>query len=159
MAFQSTTTDPDFNEKLLSTFETPIDFSPGHIEPVDIVEGNEAIMQGTGEIDILAVHILDGEAHPRHRFRTGKTYLCSTLQNQPTSDQSRLASLYPIRWDIFMGQTQSLIRYWKALIMVYTFIFAGQTPILSGVYDASVAIFDQHHIKLYIWHNRLYNLK
>ena len=49
LSFQSTTEDPHFQRVFMSQFgEIPVEFSP-ECNPVDVVEGDEAIMQGTGE--------------------------------------------------------------------------------------------------------------
>ena len=43
---------------------------------------------------------------------------------------------------------------------MYTFFIRWpKMPLLSGQYEVSIAIFDQHHLKPYIWHNRLYSFE
>ena len=41
----------------------------------------------------------------------------------------------------------------------YTFLYSVPNSLLSGQYEVSIAIFDQHHLKPYIWHNRLYSFE
>ena len=50
---------------------------PPSIEAVDVVEGDTAVMQGTGEVVIECVQILDADAHPRRRFRSNEDLLVS----------------------------------------------------------------------------------
>ena len=50
---------------------------PEQIEVVDVVEGDSAVMQGTGEVVIDSVQILDSDAHPRQRFQTNEDLVVS----------------------------------------------------------------------------------
>ena len=51
---------------------------PEQIEAVDVVEGDSAVMQGTGEVVIESVQILDADAHPRQRFQTNEDLVVSS---------------------------------------------------------------------------------
>ncbi|MEC8424244.1 MAG: ABC transporter ATP-binding protein, partial [Myxococcota bacterium] len=54
---------PDANARWLEQVET---------EAYDVVDGDTAIVQGTGEVRVQSVRILDGSGRPRSRFRTGE---------------------------------------------------------------------------------------
>lgn len=164
LRFQATTEDPHFQRLFMSQFgERPIEFTPGECNPVDVVEGDEAIMQGTGEIDILSVDILDGEAHPRQRFQTGEDLVFGVhfRTNVPVINPIFGVALFRTDGVYIHGPNSKFDKVLDGRFHgVYTFYIRwSNIPILTGVYEASVAIFDQHHIKPHIWHNRLYRFE
>ena len=68
---------------------------PEQIEAVDVVEGDSAVMQGTGEVVIDSVQILDSDAHPRQRFQTNEDLVVSvTFSTQVAVKDQYLVSHY-----------------------------------------------------------------
>ena len=143
--------------------ERSVEFTPGDCNPVDVVEGDEAIIQGTGEIDILSVDILDGEAHPRQRFQTGEDLVFGVhfRTNVPVINPIFGVALFRTDGVYVHGPNSKFDKVLEGRFHgVYTFYIRwSNIPILTGEYEASVAIFDQHHIKPHIWHNRLYRFE
>ena len=136
---------------------------PDTIEAVDVVEGDNAVIQGTGEVVIEHVQILDSDAHPRERFQTNEDLVVSVTFSTQVAIKNPIFGVAIFRSDdvyvhgpnskfdnVFEGEYHG----------TYTFFIRwSNLPLLSGRYEVSIAIFDQHHLKPYIWHNRLYSFE
>lgn len=136
---------------------------PEQIEAIDVVEGDSALMQGTGEVVIERVQILDSDAHPRQRFQTNEDLVVSVTFSTQVPLKNPIFGVALFRSDdvyvhgpnskfdnVFQGEYHGMYTF---------FIRWPKMPLLSGQYEVSIAIFDQHHLKPYIWHNRLYTFE
>ena len=165
IAYSSTIDDPHLKSTLLTQCHIPNPeqyFQPAKITPMDVVDGEQAIIQGTGEVQILKVQILDGAAHPRQQFQSGEDLIVAvsfrTIVPVPRPIFGvalfRENDLYihgpNTRFDGVLDDTYH---------GVYTFFIRWKKlPLLSGAFRISIAIFDQHHLKPHIWHNQLYEI-
>jgi lipopolysaccharide transport system ATP-binding protein len=166
LSFKSTLEDPKLKEALLEACYIPTPkehFAPVQTEPFDIVEGERAVVQGTGEIRILRVQILDREGQPRERFQSGEdlivavTFRTTELVPRPIFGVAlfRTDGIYihgpNTRFDNVLDDDYN---------GVYTFFIRWkEIPLLSGSYRLSIAVFDQNHLKPHIWHNQLYEIE
>lgn len=157
--------DPDLQEKILEHCRLPNArelFKPMETEAVDVVEGDRAIIQGTGEVQILRVQILDQEAHPRERFHTGDDLIVAVTFRTTEPVPRPIFGVALFRSDelyIHGPNTRFDGVLDRDFHGVYTFFIRWkEIPILTGQYRLSIAIFDQHHIKPHIWHNQMYDI-
>ena len=136
---------------------------PPSIEPVDVVEGQTAVMQGTGEVVIESVQILDADAHPRRRFQSNEDLLVSVTFSTQIPLENPIFGVALFRSDdVYVhGPNSKFDNVFQGIYHgTYTFFIRWpKLPLLSGQYEVSVAIFDQHHLKPFIWHNRLYSFE
>ena len=136
---------------------------PEQIEAVDVVEGDIAVMQGTGEVVIERVEILDSDAHPRNRFQTNEDLVVSVTFSTQVALENPIFGVALFRSDdvYIHGPNSKFDNVFEGEYHgTYTFFIRWpKLPLLSGQYEVSIAIFDQHHLKPYIWHNRLYSFE
>ena len=164
LQYQSSTTDSTLEENLTKHLSRlPIPDSPTALEPVDVVEGEQAIMQGTGEVVIEKVAILDQDAQPRERFQTEEDLIVSVSFTTQVPIVNPIFGVAIFRSDdVYVhGPNSKFDKVFEGKYHGgYTFFIRWpKIPLLSGEYEVSVAIFDQHHIKPYIWHNRVYRFE
>ena len=164
--YEGTLQDPTLKEALLEVcyLPNPKDhFSPIETEAVDVVDGDRAVVQGSGEIRILRVQILDGEASPRDRFQSGEDLIVAVTFRTTELVPRPIFGIALFRSDnIYIHGPNT--RFDNVLDGdydgVYTFFIRWKKiPILSGTYRLSIAVFDQHHLKPHIWHNQLYDVE
>lgn len=130
--------------------------------PVDIVDGNRAVAQGTGEIHILQVQILDKDAQQRQRFHTGEDIIVAVDFTCREVVEHPIFGVAIFRDDLYIHGPNTHFDgvLEKTYHGVYTFCIRWKNiPLLTGAYKLSVAIFDKHHLKPHIWHNQLYALE
>jgi len=162
--YESTKEDPQFELNMRQHFShVQVRGTPNHIEPIDVVEGDQAIMQGTGEVIIEKVQILDGDAHERQRFQSGEDLIVSVTFSTQIPLENPIFGVALFRSDdVYVhGPNSKFDNVFEGSYHgTYTFFIRWpQLPLLSGLYEVSIAIFDQHHLKPFIWHNRLYTFE
>ena len=136
---------------------------PTETRPVDVVDGETPVMQGTGEVQILRVAILDSQGQPRERFRTGEDLITAVTFRTSEPVVRPVFGVAIFRGDgvyVHGPNTRYDGVYDGTYDGVYAFFIRWRAlPLLSGRYRLSVAIFDQHHLKPHIWHNQLYDFE
>ncbi len=164
MQYESSTSDPELEQNIRQHFNTQtISKSTGGLNPVDVVKDDQAIVQGTGEVTVERVQILDADAQPRLRFQTHEDILVAVTFSTHLPLINPIFGVAIFRSDdvyvhgpnskfdqVFEGEYHGTFTF---------FIRWPNIPLLSGQYEVSIAIFDQHHIKPYCWHNRLYSFE
>ena len=145
---------PDAAERLLEPLQT---------SPVDVVDGDTPVMQGTGEVSILRVLVLDGQGRPRTRFRTGEDLVVAVTFRTAEPVPRPIFGVAIFRNDGTYVHGPNT-RYDGVLDGtyhgIYTFFIQWRRlPLLSGRYRLSIAIFDQNHLKPHLWHNQLYDFE
>lgn len=165
-ALRGTVDDPAVKEALLQATALPdveeIWAEPVAVTPVDVVDGDVPVAQGTGEVRILRVRILDAQGQPRERFRTGEDVVVAVTFRTAEPVPRPIFGVAIFRNDgVYIHGPNS--RYDNVLDGtfhgIYTFFIQWRRlPLLAGNYRISVAIFDQNHLKPHLWHNQLYDL-
>jgi ABC-type polysaccharide/polyol phosphate transport system ATPase subunit len=165
-AVTTTKEDPVFQAKLIETVQL-ID-PKSHFEqldttPFDVTDGDRAIVQGSGEIRFLHVHILDGDAQPRTRFSTGEDLVVAVTFRTTEPVERPIFGVALFRSDntyIHGPNTRFDQILERDFHGVYTFFIRWKSlPILAGQYRISIAVFDKNHLKPHIWHNQLYDIE
>lgn len=137
--------------------------SHAETQAVDVVDGEVPVMQGSGEVQVLAVRILDGQGRTRVRFRTGEDLVVAVTFRTTVPVVRPIFGVALFRGDgVYVHGPNT--RYDQVLDGtyhgIYTFFLQWRRlPLLSGSYRLSVAVFDQHHLKPHIWHNQLYDFE
>ena len=132
-------------------------------EAYDVVEGDTPVVQGTGEVRVLDVRILDGEGRDRERFQNGEDLVVAVTfrTTRPIENPIFGAAVYRSdgvyvhgpnsKWDnVLEGRYHGIYTFflqWKGL------------PLLAGRYRLSIAVFDQGHLKPFVWHNQLHDFE
>jgi ABC-type polysaccharide/polyol phosphate transport system ATPase subunit len=132
-------------------------------EIYDVNDGEVPVIQGTGEIRVLDVKVLDGNGRPRSRFGTGEDLVVAVTfhTTEPIPDPIFGVAIFRAdgvyvhgpntRFDQVLGGSYHGI---------YTFFIRWkQLPLLNGRYRLSVAVFDKSHLKPHVWHNQLYDFE
>ena len=80
--------------------------------PYDVVDGEVPVVQGTGEIRVMEVQVLDGRGQPRDRFQTGEDLVVAvTFRTSEPVSAPFLAWPYSARMAyIYMVQIQDTTR-------------------------------------------------
>jgi lipopolysaccharide transport system ATP-binding protein len=132
-------------------------------EAYDVVDGDTAIVQGTGEVRVQSVRILDGAGRPRTRFRTGEDLIVAVTfrTTEPVEDPIFGAAIFRADGVYVHGPNT---RYDGVLAGTYHGIYTyfirwPKLPLLSGRYRLSIAVFDKSHLKPHVWHNQLHDLE
>jgi ABC-type polysaccharide/polyol phosphate transport system ATPase subunit len=167
VAFTATVDDPVLKAAILEATALP-DAEAMWAEsvettPYDVTDGDVPVVQGSGEVRIHRVQVLDGDARPRQRFRTGDDLVVAVTfrTTEPVPDPIFGVALFRSdgvyihgpnsRYDRVLGGTYHGI---------YTFFIRWRRlPLLSGRYRLSVAVFDKGHLKPHVWHNQLYDFE
>lgn len=165
--YQATIDDPKLRQALMEACAIPdptaLWAQPVPLEPPDVNEGDLPVIQGTGEVRILAVNILDGHGRPRERFRTGEDLVVAVTFRTTEPVPRPIFGVAIFRSDgVYVHGPNT--RYDGVLDGdyhgIYTFFICWRAiPLLSGRFRLSVAIFDQHHLKPHAWHNQLYDVE
>ena len=132
-------------------------------EAYDVVDGDTAIVQGTGEVRVQSVRILDGAGRPRERFRTGEDLVVAVTfrTTEPVEDPIFGAAIFRADGVYIHGPNT---RYDGVLAGTYHGIYTyfirwPALPLLSGRYRLSIAVFDKSHLKPHVWHNQLHDFE
>lgn len=138
-------------------------FNPMETVAYDSVDGDTPVVQGTGEVRIIRVQLLDGEGIPRERFRTGEDLVVAVTFRTTEPVPRPIFGVAMFRNDdtyIHGPNTRFDGVLDRDFHGVYTFFILWRNlQLLSGHYRLSIAVFDQHHLKPHIWHNQLYDIE
>jgi lipopolysaccharide transport system ATP-binding protein len=127
------------------------------------MDGDVPRVSGTGEARIVAVRVLDGEARPTERLRTGEplTVAVTFRTTRPIVDPIFGVALFRADGTYVFGPNTR----WDGVLAgdyhgVYTFyVHYPSLPLLAGGYRVSVAIYDRGHVAPHAWHNQLYGFE
>jgi len=165
--YEATVDDPKLKKAILEAVQVPElpELARQHVEAeaYDVVDGDTPIVQGTGEVRVLEVKILDGDGRDRERFQTGEDLVVAVTfrTTQPIVNPIFGAAIYRSdgvyvhgpnsKWDnVLEGKFHGVYTYfiqWKRL------------SLLAGRYRLSIAVFDQGHLKPFVWHNQLHDFE
>ncbi len=134
--------------------------TPG--EPPRVEEGDQLVVDGTGEVRILRVQVVDGNGVEHQQFPTGAAVIVAVTFRtaEPVDDPIFGVAIHRNDGTYVFGPNTGfdgvLKGRWHG---VYTFfVHYPELPLLAGTYRLSVAIFDKGHIKPMAWHNQLHEL-
>lgn len=165
--YEATDDDPDLRTALLQCCAVPDAAERWeeevHTEAYDIVDGDTPVVQGTGEIRVSSVRILDGRARARTRFQTGEDLVVAVTFRTTVPVERPIFGAAIFRGDgVYIHGPNSR---WDGVLEgtyhgIYTFFLRWRAlPLLSGRYRLSVAVFDKNHLKPHVWHNQLYDFE
>lgn len=161
--YNCTSNDPKLKQAMLNAnfVKYPEEhFGEEQTTPFDTVDGDRPIIQGSGEVRIFEVQILDQEGHTRESFETGEDIVVSVSFRTTEPIQNPIFGVAMFRDDnlYIHGPNTKFDRVLEGTYHgVYTFFIRWkEIPLLSGNYLLSIAVFDEHHIRPHIWHNQLY---
>ena len=132
-------------------------------EAYDINDGDTPIVQGSGEVRVLSVRILDGHGRPRTGFQTGEDLVVAVTFRTTMTVERPIFGVAIFRSDgVYIHGPNT--RYDQVLDGdyngIYTFWIAWRKlPLLRGRYRLSVAVFDKNHLKPHVWHNQLHDFE
>jgi ABC-2 type transport system ATP-binding protein/lipopolysaccharide transport system ATP-binding protein len=132
-------------------------------EAYDINDGETPLVQGSGEIRVQSVRILDSRGRPRERFRTGEDLVVAVTFRTTEVVHRPIFGVAIFRADgVYIHGPNT--RYDKVLDGsfhgIYTFWIAWKDlPLLRGRYRLSMAVFDKNHLKPHVWHNQLHDFE
>jgi ABC-type polysaccharide/polyol phosphate transport system ATPase subunit len=136
-----------------------------HVDAVayDVVEGDTPVVQGTGEVRVLDVRILDGEGRDRERFQNGEDLIVTVTFRTTCPIENPIFGAAVYRSDgVYVHGPNSK---WDNVLEgsyhgIYTFFLQWKgLPLLAGRYRLSIAVFDQGHLKPFVWHNQLHDFE
>ena len=166
LPFDTDITDNELLNRLRQSLHLPnpaSHFCPQETTAYDTVDGDRPVVQGTGEVRIIRVQLLDGDAEPRARFKTGDDLIVAVTFRTTEPVPRPIFGVALFRNDgtyIHGPNTRFDDVLDRDFHGVYTFFIQWrQIQLLSGTYRLSIAVFDQHHLKPHIWHNQLYDLE
>jgi lipopolysaccharide transport system ATP-binding protein len=129
----------------------------------DVVNGDVPVIQGSGEVRIQSVQILDGGGRPRLRFRTGEDLVVAVTfrTTQPVPRPIFGVALFRSDGVYIHGPNTRFDGVLDGTYHgIYTFFIRWQRlPLLAGRFRLSVAVFDKSHLKPHVWHNQLYDFE
>lgn len=165
--YQATVDDPALRASVLAACRLP---DPAALwaeetdtSPFDVVDGDTPVVQGTGEVRVIGVQILDGKGRPRERLRTGEDLVVAVTFRTTEPVERPIFGVAIFRGDgVYIHGPNT--RYDGVLDAtyhgIYTFFIRWRAlPLLSGRYRLSVAVFDKSHLKPHVWHNQLYDFE
>ncbi|MEC7985585.1 MAG: ABC transporter ATP-binding protein, partial [Myxococcota bacterium] len=164
--YAATQEDPQLKQALIEATYVPDAkdaFTPEETTPFDVTDGDQAVVQGSGEIRFLKVQILDKDARPRERFHTGEDLIVAVTFRTTEPVERPIFGVAIFRSDnVYIHGPNT--RFDKVLDQdyngIYTFFIRWKSiPLLTGHYRLSIAVFDKNHLKPHIWHNQLYDLE
>ncbi len=165
--YEATVDDPHLRQAVMEACEVPdpagLWATPPDTDPYDVNDGDRPIIQGSGEVRVLDVRILDGSGRPRQRFRTGEDLIVAVTfrTTQPVPRPIFGVALFRADGVYIHGPNT---RYDGVLDRdyhgIYTFFIVWRAlPLLSARYRLSIAVFDKNHLKPHVWHNQLYDME
>lgn len=131
--------------------------------PFDVVNGDVPVIQGSGEVRIHTVQILDAHGRPRFRFRTGEDLVVAVTFRTTQPVPSPIFGVALFRSDgVYIHGPNT--RFDEVLDGTYHGIYTyfiqwRNLPLLAARYRLSVAVFDKSHLKPHVWHNQLYDFE
>jgi len=166
-SFQATAPDPDLKRALVSALSLPeapqIWADQVEATPYDVTDGETPVIQGSGEVRVLQVHVLDRMGRPRTRFRTFEDLVVAVTFRtaHPVERPIFGAAIFRADGVYIHGPNTRFDEVLDGTYHgIYTFFIQWkQLPLLSGRYRLSIAVFDQSHLKPHVWHNQLYDFE
>ena len=126
-------------------------------------DDEQVLIQGSGEVRVLRVQMLDGRGQPRERFRTGEELVVAVTfrTTQPVERPIMGIAVHRNDGTYVYGPNTRFDGVLDGIYHgIYTFfIVYRDLPLLSGRYRVSVAVFDKTHLKPHVWHNQLYEFE
>ncbi len=163
-AYQATTKDSALEKRVVAAIR--LDDPEQYWKDTDKVEafmeyhGDLPLVTGSGEVKILEVKVLGPQGTPQTEFTTGDSVTIAVLAKviEPVEDPIFGVAIHR-NDDVYVYGPNT--RFDNCLTGVYHglytfFLHYPSLPLLTGTYLVSVAVFDKHHLKPYVWHNRLY---
>ncbi len=126
--------------------------------------GNPTV-QGSGEVEILSVQLLDGRGQITESVKTFDSLVVSVTFRtvEPVEDPILGVAVFRNDGVYVFGPNTRFDRVDEMTGVydgVYTyFIYYPKLPLLEGTYRLSVALYDKAHLRPHMWHNQLYELK
>lgn len=165
--YQATVDDPKLKKAILDATHLPnlpaLAAEHAEKEAYDVVDGDTPVVQGTGEVRVLSVKIMDSEGRTRERFSTGEDLVVAVTFRTTQAIEKPIFGAAIYRSDgvyIHGPNTQ-----WDQVLEgryhgIYTFFLQWKKlPLLAGRYRLSIAVFDQGHLKPFVWHNQLHDFE
>lgn len=126
-------------------------------------QDNQVLIQGSGEVRVLRVQLLDGRGQPRERYRTGEDLVVAVTfrTTHPIERPIMGVALHRNDGTYVYGPNTRFDGVLEGVYDgIYTFFVVYQDlPLLAGSYRVSVAVFDKTHLKPHVWHNQLYEFE
>mgnify|MGYP003950797721 CR=1 FL=1 len=165
--YQCTIDDPELKNAITRATHLPnlqeLMHEPAECTPYDVVNGDIPVAQGTGEVRVIQVQIMDRAGVPRDRFQTGEDLVVAVTFRTTEPIPNPIFGVAMFRADgVYIHGPNT--RYDQVLDGTYHgvhtfFIQWRKMPILSGRYRLSVAVFDKGHLKPHVWHNQMYDFE
>ena len=165
--YEATVDDPKLKAAILEAVKLPNlpELAREHVtaEAYDVVDGDTPVVQGTGEVRVLDVRIMDGGGRDRARFQTGEDLVVAVTfrTTRPIENPIFGAAIYRSDGVYVHGPNSK----WDNVLEgtyhgVYTFFIQWRNlELLAGRYRLSIAVFDQGHLKPFVWHNQLHDFE
>ena len=165
--YEATVDDPKLKAAILEACQVPNlpELAREHViaEAYDVVDGDTPVVQGTGEVRVLDVRIMDGDGRDRNRFQTGEDLVVAVTFRTTRAIQDPIFGAAIYRSDgVYIHGPNSK---WDNVLEgtyhgVYTFFVQWRNlELLAGRYRLSIAVFDQGHLKPFVWHNQLHDFE
>lgn len=165
--YEATVDDPKLKAAILEAVTVPDlpELAREHVtaQAYDVVDGDTPVVQGTGEVRVLDVRIMDGTGRDRTRFQTGEDLVVAVTfrTTRPIDNPIFGAAIYRSDGVYVHGPNSK----WDNVLEgtyhgVFTFFIQWKNlELLSGRYRLSIAVFDQGHLKPFVWHNQLHDFE
>ncbi len=131
--------------------------------PYERYDGENPVVIGSGEVQVLNVQILDGQGHPRRRFQTGEAMAVAVTfrTTEPVARPIMGVAIHRNDGVYIYGPNTRFDGVLDGTYHgIYTyFIHYPRLPLLSGEYRVSVAVFDQNHLHPHVWYNQMYEFE
>jgi hypothetical protein len=165
--YEATVDDPKLKAAILESVQVPNlkELAREHIqaEAYDIVDGDIPVVQGTGEVRVLNVRIMDGDARDRARFQTGEDLVVAVTfrTTRPINNPIFGAAIYRSDGVYVHGPNSQWDKVLEGTYHgIFTFFIQWKNlELLSGRYRLSIAVFDKGHLKPFVWHNQLHDFE
>jgi hypothetical protein len=165
--YEATVDDPKLKAAILEAVKVPDlpELARQHVtaEAYDVVDGDTPVVQGTGEVRVLDVRIMDGEGRDRTRFQTGEDLVVAVTfrTTRPIDNPIFGAAIYRSDGVYIHGPNSKWDRVLEGTYNgVFTFFIQWKKlELLAGRYRLSIAVFDQGHLKPFVWHNQLHDFE
>ena len=166
VSYEATADDPRLQQAVMTACQLPDPeglWTEQETTPFDISDGNMPVIQGSGEVRILSVKVLDAGGRPRIRFRTTEDMVVAVTFRTTERVERPIFGVAMFRSDgVYIHGPNT--RFDHVLDGdyhgIYTFFIQWKRlPMLAGRYRLSVAVFDKAHLKPHVWHNQLYDFE
>jgi len=131
--------------------------------PYERYDGENPVVIGSGEVQVLSVQILDGQGRPRQRFQTGEAMVVavSFRTTEPVERPIMGVALHRNDGTYVYGPNTRFDGVLDGTYHgIYTyFIHYPRLPLLAGEFRVSVAVFDKQHLHPHVWYNQLFEFE